>query len=276
MRAQPALERPGQQVAAGDLEDAVREGAHLGPGEAGVGVTQAEATQAEPLVGALEVGLYLGGGEERAGVLGGDPLGRGRDERAARVVDAARGRGRLGAHAGGGAPGRRGVLPHGRLRPRDHGRGAQGRSQVLRARVRREAVAREELRQHDGRVRVAPVGAEERPLEHHAAARGAQGREEGVARGAQGVRAPLDPIGLEQRRGHVVGDGNRGLRGGLAEEDQRVDGAGRERRRGGRGHDPRRARRSRDRALEAHRGGLGLERGLGDGDKLREGDGARL
>ena len=58
----------------------------------------------------------------------------------------------------------------------------------------------------------------------------------------------------------------------MAEKDERVGRAGREGRRRGRGDDPRDAAVPRGRMLEAHRGGLRRERGLGDGDELREGD----
>ena len=55
-----------EQAAVGHLEHAVGEGAHLHVGEARVAGVQAETSQREPLVGALEVGLDLGGREHGA------------------------------------------------------------------------------------------------------------------------------------------------------------------------------------------------------------------
>ena len=234
------------------------EGAHLGPREAGVGVAQAQAAQAEPLVGALEVGLDLGGGQDRPRALGGNPLVRRRDARALLGLDAP-GRGdALGALAGRRDAGARDVLAHERLGPRDEGAPEDAR-ELSDPGICPEAVARLELGHHDRGVALLAVRPIERPLGHEGPARGAHRRRKAGAGEVHGLRRPLDAVRLEQRGQDVVRGRDRRRGRGLAEKHDGVDGAGREPGCRARGHDARDAGRARGPPLESQRGARARE-----------------
>ena len=248
-----ALLRAGEKLPAGDLEHAVREGAHLRSGEAGVCVAQPQAPEAEPLVGALEVRLDLRGGEKRPGILGGDALGRRGDALALRGVDPARGRRRLAPLPRGRLSRGGDVLAHEGLRARAHAPGAQGVVDLLRRRVRRKPVAGQQLGHHHRGVALLSVRAKEGPLQNETLPRNAHHRRKAGARLVHRARAGLHAIGVEKGVEHVVGRGDGRLGRGLAKEQERVRGKGGEAGGRSRGHQAGLARGAGGNALRSER-----------------------
>ena len=275
VEAQRQLDAAGEQVVVRDLQDAVGEGAHLGAREAGVAVRQAQPAQAEPLVGALEVGLDLGGGQQRRLVGGRHALGRRAHERTLVGAHDASGGGTLHGDAPRGLADQRRVEREGRLAARRDAPLPEPGGDALGRGVGGQAHGAQHLAHHHAGVGELAVAAEDEALEHDVPAGGAHGREQPRAGAGHGVGRGLDAPGGHDGGERVVGRGHLGLGGRLAHEHDAVLRARGEKRRAAGREEQRLGARGGELGAQAQAHGAAGQHVSADAEKLRQADAPR-